>query len=445
MKLDKNIYQHSGRLELALDPNASRNPGFSCNYLRVADNLESISKALDWTLMIATNNGAPSLDFSDLRAKGAPISSGGTSPGPIPFMHAADAVLASAKRNHNKNHAGLIGLSADHPDIKDFLDAEFKIASKVVYFPENYELSFEAAQFFHNYYVKQPKLFFHKRQDGRGTNLCTEILMPNKGTCVLGTFNVAHYQDINELSHNFPYDFASAAMELVKADTQVKARNAAKWGDYVSYDEDNLQVGLSITGLATLIGRMGIHYRDFFDHNISGIFDDAYDLAATRVARYYPHYKRLFCQAPLVHSHRKFRDGVTGLAVTPGLEPLEGAQVGEVKICRIVSQDHGTIEMKHPADTWTVEDVSIDEWMYFNKEYKRRYIDQSISFSVYDGSESFSVGHFIEWFVSPLPSLYYYVPFVPTARSQNIKFEGCPINVSLGKWQHLADACGCAG
>lgn len=448
---DNNKYQPSGRLKLFLEDN--QNFGFSCNFLQLQDSLDSITKGERWTKFVSSRSGAPSVDFSNLRPNGSPISrGGGSSSGVLPFMDCIDANLRSAKREHNKNHAGLIGLDITHDEFPEFLKHQFHTASKVVYVTAG-NAPTKRLKLFYEYYIKQPKLFMYKRNKPYyGTNLCTEIRMnTNKSTCVLGTFNIAAYINAQDFIDNFVKDFTEALTELVDADLRVKSIHEKNklYCELVSYARQNHQVGLSITGLATFIGRIGLTYHELVadeEHWFWKTLEKGYRVASAKQ----PHnYVRFFCQAPLVHSHLKFTDGVTGLHVTPGIEPLEGYQIGEQKFSRIVSQTHGNHIYEHPVTTPTIHDVDVDysTWLAFNDAFNRKLIDQAISFSVYDvEGKSFSFENFMQWYNSSLPSLYYYVPtaYVDTsvinAKFNEIEIPAC----DLTKWELLDNDCGCA-
>jgi hypothetical protein len=366
-----------------------------------------------------------------------------------------DAILSSAKREHNKNHAGLIGLDITHPELPEFLETKFVTASKVVYVTDS-NATEEQLRLFYNYYIKQPKLFMYKRPTlNEGTNLCTEIRMKtNKSTCVLGTFNIAAYETVKEFQEDFEYDFASALLALVKKDYTLKRskKDNPLYQELVSLDEENYQVGLSITGLFTFLGRVGVSFVDLMNHSeatrhIHDTLWGGYTLAKNNAQTWFPQYKRFFCQAPLVHSHLRFID-CEGLHVTPGIEPLEGYRVGDYKYSRILSQTHGNRMYQHAITTPTVQEISISDWIDFNEWYLDEFIDQSISFSLYDvEGKHFSFDDFVKWYNSSLPSLYYYVPVayvddnVVNSKFNEIEIPAC----DLSKWELLDNDCGCAG
>jgi ribonucleotide reductase alpha subunit len=467
-----NLYQTNGRLSAAKETEESF--GFSCNFYQVRDSLVDISKARDWVSMVCSRSGAPSVDLSHLRPKGSPIRRGGNSYGAVPFADSFDAIMYSAVRTHttndgevlNKNHAGLIGLDINHADLKDFLATEFKIASKVVYITAGQAIPEDKLQLCYEYYRKQPKLFFHKRKANpfdeqkfglTGTNLCTEIKdMQTKDTCILGTINLANYRDFADVQANFAKDLLASASSLIDTDRAIKAAkyDNPKYTSLVSYDSNNMQVGLSVVGLATLLGRLGIPYSQFVGSILSFVLAEAYKWASEQLKKRYPSYVRVFTQAPTVHSHLRFTDGVTGLSVSPSIEPVQGFEIEDTVYCRIVSQTHGNRLFEHPGGTPTMSNTTFADYRNV-AEYWQLMLDatglaQGISFSVYETQdEPFTYGNFTEFFSSPLHSLYYFMPIAPIDNNVlGAKFDKSPIKVACGfdPTQRMnTDQCECAG
>ncbi len=104
----------------------------ACFILDVEDNMESI---LDWIKiegMIFKGGSGSGVNLSKLRAKGEPLSTGGTSSGVISFMRAADAVAGSIKSGGSTRRAAkMVILNADHPEIMDFIRVKAEEENKV--------------------------------------------------------------------------------------------------------------------------------------------------------------------------------------------------------------------------------------------------------------------------------------------------------------------------
>jgi hypothetical protein len=423
-----NLFQVNNRLHQALLN--SNSYGFSCNFYSVPDSIEGINDAMTWASNIAVNSGAPSLDFSHIRPTGSPITRGGTTMGVIPFMHRADATCSSCVREHNKNHAMLIGLDIMHDEFYAFLDAKFSMASKVVYLTENTVVDLQRLNTLYDYYKKQPKLFIHKRKANpfdrtkpgiTGTNLCTEILhMETKDTCILGSWNIAEAISGLFLPHSdvLGHIIYDCAAQLIRTDMAIKAKNYdnPEYHKLVSFGSNNNQVGLSMVGLATLLGRLGVSYNE---PTFTWWLGEAYSYAAEYLTAEYPSYHRVFCQAPTVHSHLRFTDPYSGLAVSPSIEPVIGARVGDKVLSNVTSTTNGNQLVEHAQSTLTVYDVPFADYAKFTQRLQNIFdetkLAQTISFSVYnveDGTNKFTKRQFMDLVSldNPIRSLYYYIP-----------------------------------
>jgi len=94
----------------------------NCIVLALNDSRESIGDLLKETLIVSGTGGGVGVSFSKLRPKGASIDTcGGTSSGPISFMHCLDQVAATIKTGGGRRAALMISLSVYHPDIIEFL------------------------------------------------------------------------------------------------------------------------------------------------------------------------------------------------------------------------------------------------------------------------------------------------------------------------------------
>lgn len=457
--IDNNIFQPNNRLKNALEN--PLNFGFSCNFLQVEDSLDSISNAYNWILKVCANSGAPSIDVSRLSPKGTALSRGGVSSGVLPFIEAMDAIARSAKRELNKNHAGLIGIDATHPELDNFLDAKLPMLSKVVYLTNGTTLTKEIIDKLTNYYKKQPKLFFHKRKhDFKGVNLCTEIKdMESRDTCILGSFNLAGYSSKNEFANNFHIDFAESAIALVEIDKELKERYRHKRSYYelVSLSSNNHQVGLSCIGVATLLGHWGLNYSSFIGSDLESIIRTGYYYAAQKLRSLYPEYVRVFTQAPTVHSHTRFKDMMSGHGVSRSIEPLQGYDFGHedgLKTSVVISEALGNKQYYYHKNTVTVQETDPREYLRFASNWQQimdtTRLAQTISFSWFDtdsdGENAFGTNDFEAWHNSPLSSLYYYVPTAKiTSDTVNDKFGESAIACNFDSLFDATFDCECAG
>lgn len=96
----------------------------ACFVLPIADNLESIMNCLTRTVNIFKSGGGVGINFSKLRPKGTKISAGGSSSGPVEFLHLWDAAGEVIKQGGRRRSAQMSILHCGHPDIEVFIDAK---------------------------------------------------------------------------------------------------------------------------------------------------------------------------------------------------------------------------------------------------------------------------------------------------------------------------------
>jgi ribonucleoside-diphosphate reductase alpha chain len=97
----------------------------SCFLLRIEDNMESISRAINSSLQLSKRGGGVALNLSNLREAGAPIKKiENQSSGIIPVMKLLEDSFSYANQLGARQGAGAVYLNAHHPDIMSFLDTK---------------------------------------------------------------------------------------------------------------------------------------------------------------------------------------------------------------------------------------------------------------------------------------------------------------------------------
>lgn len=97
----------------------------SCFLVRVEDNMESISRAVNASLQLSKRGGGVALNLSNLRESGAPIKKiENQSSGVVPVMKMLEDAFTYADQLGARKGAGAVYLNVHHPDIYRFLDTK---------------------------------------------------------------------------------------------------------------------------------------------------------------------------------------------------------------------------------------------------------------------------------------------------------------------------------
>lgn len=105
----------------------------SCFLLRIEDNMESISRAINSSLQLSKRGGGVALNLTNLREQGAPIKKiQNQSSGVIPVMKLLEDSFSYANQLGARQGAGAVYLNAHHPDIMRFLDTKRENADEKI-------------------------------------------------------------------------------------------------------------------------------------------------------------------------------------------------------------------------------------------------------------------------------------------------------------------------
>lgn len=202
----------------------------SCFGSYISDNMSEILGKSAEIGMMSKFGGGTSGYFGELRRRGADISIGGKSSGPVHFMEIYDSVcnVVSQGRTRRGNFAGY--LPVEHEDILEFLEIRSdghpiqdmsigvtitdkwmksmiegdkdkrSIWAKII--KKRYESGYPYIQFIDNCNKKAPKAYKEQKRKITHSNLCSEIQLsdsPNESfVCCLSSLNLLHWDEILE-------------------------------------------------------------------------------------------------------------------------------------------------------------------------------------------------------------------------------------------------------
>jgi hypothetical protein len=357
--------------------------------------------------------------LSKLRPKGSENGKGLTASGPVSFGKIYSTLNEILRRGgHYKNGAVVLHLDLNHKDILEFIQAsraELPWVKRCVnindYWWEEATPNVRAALL---QGIRQGDIWLNKTKiDAYGKrirgNVCLEVYLPSRGTCLLQHVNLAacNYEDI-------PQAFVAGMSELCNLHSQT---GVGQSGEYLSPDVDR-QVGLGMLGLANLLRRYKVTYKDFGDAlelvtsgKQIGEYTPAITLAlnfqsgikqAAQIARA-NNMDRAFAIAPTASCSYRYKDP-DGYTATPEIAP---------PIARQVDRDSGTFGVQS-YEYGDVEIASEVGWDAYQKvaDGIMRMLDATgllhgYSFNSWSDVITYDEAFIEEWLASPQTSLYY--------------------------------------
>lgn len=438
-------FEYSSRIQSLLT-GSGKSIGASCNVYQTQDSIDSLSEAMSWGMQVLAYQGAPSIDFSNIRPANSKLGSGGTASGAVSFMRPFDAVVAEMRREQKKNGAGIAYLDYRHPELQAFLDEPLKAAYKGVYLPptgteEAFELLANeslvqtlttAYNDFRCFLVKRP---LH----GLLVNLCTEVEIPHRGSCVLGAINLSlfagHFSSLSEV-------FLASAERMHRA-MQV-SEVASGNSPLACIDGRNRQFGLGVLGLASLLAAEGISYSELnkaFERVFSKTgYDASIDLLKYTSAKngamtkadelvyelfcayalvtenYRGKVRAAFCIQPTVSTAQRMKDSQS-FDCSPEIQPVIGLKHKDGVRTMLKSALKGDRLLTYHPQTPTIYDTSYDDYAltsaYWQMMMESTGLAHRHSHCFY--GEEFTTQRFSDWYLdqrySRIKSLYYRLPW----------------------------------
>lgn len=418
--MNKELIARTGRVQSWIDDPTSRLP-VSCTVFVVEDSMEGpdgIEASWRFVSHALRHGAGVAVHLSKLRPKGAENGKGLVASGPVSFAKIYSTLNEILRRGGvYKNGAVVAHLDLNHPDILDFITAsrsELPWIKRCVninqYWWDETPSQIREALL---QGIRQGDIWLNKTkidENGRRIrgNVCLEVYLPSRGTCLLQHVNLGACE-LNDISSAFVHGMS----ELCALHGKTGVGDS---GEYLPAETDR-QVGLGMLGLANLLRHVGVTYQEFGAALADVNADRPYDVTvahliakemksgieqAAQVARFNK-MDRAFAIAPTASCSYRYKD-LDGFTTCPEIAP---------PIARQVDRDSGTFGVQS-FDYGDVEIASEVGW-----ENYRKVVDGIVqmldatgllhgySFNSWSDVVIYDEAFIEEWLRSPQTSLYY--------------------------------------
>lgn len=407
----------TGRIESWLNDPTSRLP-VSCTVVAPEDSMEGPNGIEDswlFTSKALRNAAGVAVHLSKLRAKGTTNKHGLVSSGPVSFAQLYSKLNEVLRRGGAyKNGAVTLHLDYDHPDSLEFIQADraslpwakraLNVDEKFMDYP-HMDAVIAAMKRGDLWLVKKS---YDKSNNRILHNVCLEVLLPERGTCLLAHVNLGQCN-----ASNLVAAFTEGMKFLCELHSQT---GVGESGIYLSPEQDK-QVGLGVIGLANMLANEGIKYAEFVEaleavldgttinnkaFELATAFKEAYQWSS-KVAEQYG-MVRAFAIAPTASCSYRYKD-INGFTTTPEIAPPISRQVDRD------SATFGVSSYDYPTNVEIAEEVGWDVFFRLNCCFQRLQNIAGLGHAISTNWWSDMVvcdEVFIErWLKSPLRSFYY--------------------------------------
>jgi len=426
-----NYIARTGRVQSWLDSPESRLP-VSCTVFVVEDEMEGpngIEASWRFVSHALRNAAGVAVHLSKLRPRGEENGKGLVASGPVSFARIYSVLNETLRRGGTyKNGACVIHLDLNHPDAEEFVDAtrqELPWVKKCLdvtpgWWDETSELlRAKILRGIQSGDIWLSKVKYDQNNQRIYSNVCLEIYLPSRGTCLLEHVNLGNC----EIDGLVPA-FIEGMSDLCRLHPTT---GVGATGEYLHPEEDK-QVGLGVLGLANLLRRQGVSYAAFGE--ALTLLDDtdvewtpALCLArelrsaingAASVARA-SGMARAFTIAPTASCSYNYTD-LDGCTTTPEIAP---------PISRQVDRDSGTFGVQ-PYDYGDVEIASEVGWDAYKSVadgicqlFTNTGLFHGYSFNTWSDVIAYDEEFIQDWFASPQTSMYYSLQVQPDTQRKD--------------------------
>ena len=427
----------TGRVQDWLDSPDGRLP-MSCTVFNVEDSMEGedgIEASWRFVSHGLRNGAGVAVHLSSLRERGAENGKGLVASGPVSFGKIYSTLNEILRRGGlYKNGAVVLHLDYSSPDAIEFVSAsrsELPWVKRCLNVDENF-LSASSPELINAYLraISSGDLWLNKiRHDNRGerirANVCLEVYLPHRGTCLLQHVNLGACT-----LDNIQGAFVEGMTQLCELHGRTGVGDT---GEYLPPSIDK-QIGLGVLGLANFLAIHGISYKDFGDAIEAYLDENAHPWSywqdkpvgkavweidqgiqkAGEIAREHE-MERAFCIAPTASCSYRYLD-TKGFTTTPEIAP---------PIARTVDRDSGTFGVES-FDYGEVETAAEVGWEAFFKVanglvqlYQRTGLFHGYSFNSWSDIVNYDEVFLKDWLDSPQTSLYYSLQVLPDTQRKD--------------------------
>jgi hypothetical protein len=423
----------TGRVQSWIDDADGRLP-VSCTVFNVLDSMEGedgIEASWRFVSHGLRNGAGVAVHLSDLRAKGAENGKGLVASGPVSFGKIYSTLNEILRRGGKyKNGAIVLHIDYSHPDALDFIKAsrsELPWVKRCVNVDKDFmeksspELIDALLKGIASGDIWLNKIRYDQRGERIRANVCLEVYLPHRGTCLLQHINMGACT-IEDLVGAFK----EGMLQLCELHA---VTGVGDTGEYLPAVVDR-QVGLGMLGLANFLAQEGISYKDF-GHALKAVNDGKEGpitmartaaivlkqaiMEAAAIAREY-NMDRAFCIAPTASCSYRYQD-LRGFTTTPEIAP---------PIARHVDRDSGTfgVESFDYGDVETAADVGWEDYKRVADELVRMYqnsgnLFHGYSFNSWSDVVIYDEAFLRDWLASPQTSLYYSLQVLPDTQRKD--------------------------
>lgn len=288
----------AGRVQSSIG-SARRTTPYNCFVSgTIPDDMGGIMQAAGEAAETMRKGGGIGYDFSTLRPRGALITSlESPASGPVSFMNIFDAVCGTISSAGHRRGAQMGVLRVDHPDIMEFIHAKtnqssltnFNISVGVtdefmecVLSDTTFDLRFEGkvhkrvrardlfeAMLQNTWDWAEPGILFLDRikdennlwycEEIAATNPCGEQPLPPYGACLLGSFNMTQYVNIEERRLDV-VQYLEDIPVVIRAMDNIIDRAEYPLTEQQIESEAKRRMGIGVTGVANAIEALGYPY-----------------------------------------------------------------------------------------------------------------------------------------------------------------------------------------